>query len=67
MGLCGVLKEIAGAEEEGEFGLLAEDLEISRVSPDLALILRFPSSLFPSCPSLPVAAACASSARRASC
>lgn len=54
MGLCGVLKEIANAEEEGESGLLREDLEISRVSPDLTLILWFPSSPFLSCLSLPV-------------
>lgn len=66
MGLCGVLKEIANAEEEGESGLLREDLEMSRVSPDLTLILWFPSSPFLSCLSLPVIAACASSARQAS-
>lgn len=48
MGLCGVLKEIASAEEEGESGLLAEDLEISWVSLDPSVPF-IPFSNIPAC------------------
>lgn len=48
VGLCGVLKEIASAEEEGESRLLVEDLEISQVSLDPSVPF-IPFSDIPAC------------------